>query len=191
MSPGPEAQDEPLERYRDYLRVLARLHLDHRLQGKVEPSDLVQETLLKAHQARSQGQFRRQGDAETAAWLRTILANALADAVRRYGTEARDVQRERSLQQALHESSSRLEEWLAVAAPSPAEAALRQERLLRLAAALAQLPEDQRLAVELRHLKGLSLAEAAEGLGRSKGAVAKLLFRGLDRLRELLDESKG
>jgi RNA polymerase sigma-70 factor (ECF subfamily) len=186
MPPEAEGRDKPLEQYREYLRLLARLHLDHRLQGKLDPSDIVQETMLKAHQAMHQGQFRRQSEAETAAWLRTILANALADAVRRYGTGARDVQRERSLQQAVEESSSRLEQWLAAEKSSPAEAVLRQERLLRLAAALAQLPEDQRLAVELRHLRGVSLAEAAERLGRSKGAIAKLLFRGLDRLRELL-----
>jgi RNA polymerase sigma-70 factor (ECF subfamily) len=191
MSPETEARDKPLEQYREYLRLLARLHLDHRLQGKLDPSDIVQETMLKAHQAMLEGQFCRQSEAETTAWLRTILANALADAARRYGTYARDVQRERSQQQAVEESSSRLEQWLAAEKSSPAEAVLRQEQLLRLAAALAQLPEDQRLAVELRHLKGVSLAEAAEKLGRSKGAVAKLLFRGLDRLRELLACSKG
>jgi RNA polymerase sigma-70 factor (ECF subfamily) len=66
---------------------------------------------------------------------------------------------------------------------------MRQEQLLRLADALAQLPEDQRRAVELRHLGGCTVASVAEQMRRSKEAVAKLLFRGVARLRELLNES--
>ena len=178
----------PLEAYRDYLRLLARLHLDPRLRGKLDASDLAQEALLKAHQARDQ--FRWRSEAELAAWLRKILANTLSDAVRRFTAAARDVHLERSLEQAVEESSSRMEAWLAAPDSSPAEQALRQEGLLALAGALARLPEDQRRAVELRHLQGCSLDEAAREMSRSKGAVAKLLFRGVARLRELLEEAK-
>jgi RNA polymerase sigma-70 factor (ECF subfamily) len=64
----------------------------------------------------------------------------------------------------------------------------RQEQLLRLAGALARLPEDQRQAVELHHLKGRPVAEVAEQLGRSPSAVGSLLYRGLKKLRELLAE---
>jgi RNA polymerase sigma-70 factor (ECF subfamily) len=177
-----------LERYREYLRMLARLQLDARLRGKLDPSDIVQETLLKAHQALDR--FRWQSEAELAAWLRTILANTLADAVRKYQTGARDVGQERSLQAALEESSARVEAWLAAEGSSPEERAVRQEELLRLAEALGTLADDQRQAVELRHLAGCSVAEVAERMGRSKEAVAKLLLRGLARLRERLDESK-
>src|SRR3954462_8966841 len=138
MADQAQARGRSLERYRQYLRLLARLQLDPRLQGKLDPSDLVQETLLKAHQALDQ--FDWQGEAETAAGLRKILANPWTDAVRKYTTGTRDVELEQSLQQSLEQSSSRLEGWLLAERSSPTEHVSRQERLLRLAEALAALP---------------------------------------------------
>jgi RNA polymerase sigma-70 factor (ECF subfamily) len=180
-----EPRRRPLEQYREYLHLLARLQVDERLQGKLDPSDVVQETLLKAHAAL--GQFHGASDAEMAAWLRAILTNTLTDALRRFQARARKVDQERSLQAALEESSSRLEAWLAAEQSSPSEQAIRQEQLLDLAQALAGLPPDQRRALELRYLKGCTVAEVASQMDRTKEAVAKLLLRGLARLRNLLD----
>jgi RNA polymerase sigma-70 factor (ECF subfamily) len=185
-TPPHDAPD--LEGYRDYLHLLARLQLDPRLRGKVDVSGVVQQTLLEAYQARQRlpdGQPER-----TAAWLRQVLANNLRDEVRKFATAARDAGRERSLEAALDESSSRVEAWLAADQSSPSERADRNERLLALARALATLPDDQRQAVELHHLHGRHLEEIAAGMNRSKGAVAALLFRGLKKLRELLGESE-
>jgi RNA polymerase sigma-70 factor (ECF subfamily) len=173
-----------LEGFRDYLALLARLQLAPRLRGKVDLSGVVQQTLLEAHQAmdRLSGMTAEQ----QAAWLRKALACNLADEVRKLGTAMRDVTRERSLEQAVEESSGRLEAWLATDHSSPSEHAVRNEQLLRLAHALAQLPEDQRLAVELHHLRGWPVAEVARELSRTEGAAGALLARGLKKLRQLL-----
>lgn len=175
-----------LEQFRAYLQLLARLQLDPRLLGKVDLSGVVQQTLLEAHMAWEQ--FRVMTPTQQAAWLRKALAHNLADEARKLSTAARDVSRERSLEAAVEESSARLEAWLASEESSPSVRAERNEQLLRLAGALTQLPEDQRIAVELHHLRGMPLAEVAEQLNRTKGAVAKLLYRGLDNLHTLLAE---
>jgi RNA polymerase sigma-70 factor (ECF subfamily) len=183
-----EVIGDSLERCREYLHLLARLHLDHRLQGKLDPADIVQQTLMKAHEKRSQ--FRGHTDAELTAWLRQILVNNLAEAVRRFGAESRDVARERSLETSLEESSARLESWLAADQSSPSQKFMRQEQGIRLADALAELPDDQRRAVELHHLKGYSVAEVGELMDRSRPAVVGLLFRGLKKLRQLLKDQE-
>jgi RNA polymerase sigma-70 factor (ECF subfamily) len=188
MEHAPDDPTRDLERFRDYLGLLARLNLDPRLRGKVDLSGVVQQTLLEAYQARDR--FRGMDADHQTAWLRLALANNLRDEVRKFGTAARDVTRERSLHAALDESSSRLEAWLVAEQSSPSQQAMRHERGVLLAAALARLPEDQRRAVELHHLQSRPLVEVASELGRSKGAVAALLFRGLQKLRELLQEEE-
>ena len=186
MAKQAKGSERPLEVYREYLRLLARLQLDPRLRGKLDPSDVVQEALLKAYEKRDQ--FRGQTEAERVAWLRSILANTLVDAARKYGAQGRDVAAERSLEAALHESSARLEQMLATDASSPVQHAEREEELLRLADGLAQLSEDQRTALELKHLSGYTVEAIAQQMGRSKTAIGGLLRRGVKRLRELLHE---
>jgi RNA polymerase sigma-70 factor (ECF subfamily) len=175
-----------LEEYREYLHLLARLRLPPELRQQLDSSDVVQETLLKAHAHAEQ--FRGQSRAEQAAWLRRILANTLADAARKLRREPAE---QVSLEQALGESSARLEAWLQTHDPSPCSQAARQEQLLRLANALAQLPEDNRAAIELRYLQGHSVPEIARLLSRSVPSVAGLLRRGLHALRGLLNDEPG
>ena len=84
---SPGVLDRLLESYRNYLRLLARTGIDASLRGKADPSDLVQETLLKAHQHFSQ--FQGQTETELVAWLRRILTRNLADLVRRFKAAGR------------------------------------------------------------------------------------------------------
>jgi RNA polymerase sigma-70 factor (ECF subfamily) len=100
----------------------------------------------------------------------------------------RDIRRERSLEAGLEDSAARVDAWLAADQSSPSQRVMREELHFHLADALRQLPEDQRLAIELHHLQGCTVAEAAEQMGRTKMAVVGLLFRGLKKLRQLLQE---
>jgi RNA polymerase sigma-70 factor (ECF subfamily) len=176
-----------IEDHRDYLRLLVRLQLGPRLRAKLDASDVVQQAILHAHERRHQ--FRGRTEAEWLAWLRAVLANALAAAARRFDAQSRDLGRERSLEAELDRSASRMECLLAADQTSPSEGAVRGEELLRLAGALAHLPEDQRCVVELHYLKGLTVAQVAERIGRTRPAAVGLLFRGLRQLRTLLHDS--
>ena len=124
------------ERYRDYLLLLARIQLDPGLRAKLDPSDVVQQTLLKAHQ--NWDQFRGRSEAELAAWLRAILARHLADVVRKFDPWLGG--REQSLEAALEQSSAQLESWLAAEHTPGSKKFERQEELLRMAEAAGQPP---------------------------------------------------
>jgi RNA polymerase sigma-70 factor, ECF subfamily len=178
---GPEFIELPLTRFRAYLRLLARMQLPPKLWAKVGASDVVQQTLLEAQQAQSQ--FRGQSEGEWLAFLRQTLARNLADLVRLYSREKRDISRE------IEQSSLQLEQFARTAEPSPSQQAVKNEQLLQLAEALGRLPDDQRIAVELKHLQSWSVRQIAELIGKSEVAVGGLLYRGIRKLRELFEES--
>jgi len=181
----PAAQAEVLVRYQPWLRILARLQLDRRFQGKFDASDIVQLTMLEA--CRAFPQFRGTTEAELTAWLRQVLARVLAHEVRRYqGTRQRDVDREVSFEQALADSSQRLGDMLAASGSSPSQQAARHEQELILAEVLARLPDDYREVIILRNLEGLSHEEIAQRMDRTPGAVRMLWVRALARLRHEL-----
>jgi RNA polymerase sigma-70 factor (ECF subfamily) len=186
MESEAKADGPAVEQFRSYLLLLARMHLGREAGHRLDPSDLVQQTLLDAH--RQRGDFRGSEPAEMAAWLRRMLACNLADAWRALKRGKRDLAREQSLEAALAESSARVEVWLAAEQSSPSQQAAQNEQLLRLADALTTLPEPQREAVVLHYWQELPLAEVAEQMGRSPASVAGLLQRGLKALRGLLAE---
>ena len=144
------------------MTLLVRVQSEVRWQGKIDLSGVVQQTLLEAYQAGEQ--LDDANDAQKAGWLKRALANNLADEIRKLTTARRDAGRERSLQAAMDESVSQLEQLLPAQQASPSQEVVRAERLLRLTAALSELPEAQRSVIELHHLRGQSLAEVAEAL---------------------------
>jgi RNA polymerase sigma-70 factor, ECF subfamily len=174
-----------LELYRNYLRLLARLQIGRRLQGKVDESDLVQETFLEAH--RHFGRFRGTTEAELMGWLRQILAAVTANLLRRYyGTQRRDVRLERELADDLDRSSQALAGGLAARQSSPSERAARREQAVLLADALGRLPAAYQEVIILSHLEGLAFPEVARRMGRSVDSVKNLWARALARLRRSL-----
>jgi RNA polymerase sigma-70 factor (ECF subfamily) len=174
-----------LDRFRPWLVLLARTQLAGRLGGKLDASDVAQQALLEACKALPQ--FRGSTEAELSAWLRSILAGVLGDAFRRFhGARARDPAREVSLDAELAASSCRLGGLLADGGPSPSEAADRHEQAVRLADALARLPDDYREVIVLRNLEELSHEDVAARMGRAVGAVRMLWLRALSRLRREL-----
>jgi RNA polymerase sigma-70 factor (ECF subfamily) len=183
----PGAIDRLLEQYRRYLKLLARTGIDASLQGKADPSDLVQETFLKAH--RHFDRFRGEREGELMAWLRQILARSLADLIRRFHIgEARRVGRERSLEQMLNASSQALDRLLAGPGSSPSVSVQRRELAVVLADALAELNDDQREVIVLRSLEQRDWDEVASRMQRSVGSVRMLWARALKRLRPLLEK---
>jgi len=183
---GP-AWGELLERYRNYLTLLARLQIGRLLRGKVDAADLVQESFLEAH--RKLRLFQGSTEPEFVAWLRQILGTCLAHLIRRYrGTQRRDVRLERRLAEELEQSSRVLDRGLIAPQSSPSQRAARREQAVRLADALEQLPADYREAIVLRHLEGLSFPEVARRMDRSVDSVEKLWVRALARLRSVLGE---
>ena len=154
-----------LEVYRNYLTLLAELQIDRRIQGKVDASDLVQETFLHAH--RGFGKFQGTTEAELIEWLRRILASRLTDVLRHFwGTQRCDLRLERQLDQEL-DRSSQIAQALVLPESSPSQKAARREQAVVVADALRQLPADYRKTIVLHHFEQLSFLDVAHHMGRS------------------------
>ena len=172
-------------RYRGFLRLLAEGQVEAPYRKRVDASDMVQETLLKAW--RDRGQFRGRTREELLSWLRTILAHTIANARRDHRRLHCDYRLERSIEASIDDSSRRVLDWLSAKAPTASSQFVRVELLDRVAAAVEALPPLQREAVTLRHWQGLPLQEIAAQMGRSSGAVAGLIHRGVEKVRGTVD----
>lgn len=168
-------------RFLPELRSVARLLVPPWLIRKLGPQDLVQQTMEDACKCREK--LPAMSDREALAYLKKALKRNLIDAFRKYGNERADLTPE-----VLVDSSMRLVEWIAAEQTSPSEQAMRREQFARLAEALLELPDSQRVAIEMRYLQGMRVRDIAPLLNRSADAVSLLLFRGLAALRDILNE---
>jgi RNA polymerase sigma-70 factor (ECF subfamily) len=183
---GGPAVGALLEHYRHYLYLLARARMGRQLQGRLDPSDLVQETFLAAH--RDFAAFRGTTEAELVGWLKQILVARLADQIRRHvKAKARDVRLETMLAREMDQSSEALARAVPVTHETPSEHAEQRERAVLLAEALKELPPHYEEVIVLRHLEGLSFAEVARRMERTVDSVEKLWVRALARLRRTLE----
>jgi RNA polymerase sigma-70 factor, ECF subfamily len=181
-----------LGRHRERLRRMVALRLDRRLQGRVDPSDVLQEACLDA--ARRLPEYHKNPAMPFFLWFRLLACQRLVDEHRKHlGAAARDAGREISLYRgALPETSSAaLAAHLLGRLTTPSQAAIRVERKLRLQEALNSLDSIDREVLALRHFEELSNTEAAAVLGLDKSAASKRYARALIRLKEILASLPG
>jgi RNA polymerase sigma-70 factor (ECF subfamily) len=182
-----EAAAELFTRWRDRLRQMVALRLDRRLQGRLDPSDVLQEAYLDVQ--KKVPEFADKGDLPPYLWLRLITAECLLVLHRKHlGAQMRDAGREvslggRGLPAATTHSLANL---LLGRLTSPSEAAIRAEQQLRLQEALNGMDPLDREVLTLRHFEELSNSEVATVLGLSKSAASNRYIRALGRLKEIL-----
>lgn len=155
------------------------------LKKKIEPEDILQEASLEAVKSLEKVDL---SDRDPITWLFQICERKIIDAHRRhFASQKRDASREAALPEG-SQGAGGIANLLAASMTTPSEAFSRDQRQLRMLAALDTLPEDQREALRLRYLIGLPSKEIAAKLGKSDGAMRVMLSRSLAKLQEMLTE---
>jgi RNA polymerase sigma-70 factor (ECF subfamily) len=183
----PAAVDQLLARHREPVRRMIDMRLDRAIARRVDASDIAQEVLLEA--SRRLRDYLRQPDLPFHLWLRHIARDHLIDAHRRHRVaKRRTVDRERPIQSGPSDRSSvELIAELIDRELTPATAALRKELQNRFQSVLADLDEDDREIILMRHFEQLSNQEVAAALGLTEPAASMRHLRALRKMRELLD----
>ncbi len=179
------ARDELFRKCRSYINLVARAQVETWLQAKVDASDLVQQTMMDAHQGFAN--FRGNTEGEWRAWLRRILDNNTFDFVRQFkGTEKRQINKEFRFQMPKADDSESPRYEPSANVESPSQFVLRQEQEILIADAIGQLDEDYQEVILLRNLQRLSFNDIAERMGRSRPAVQMLWMRAVKKLQEVM-----
>jgi len=177
--------------HHDRLRRMVALRLDPRLQGRIDPSDVLQETYLEA--AQGLAEHLRSSDIPFYLWLRLLAGSRLARAHRAHlGTSKRAAGREVPIATALPEASSLvLADCLVSAADRPSEATIRAEERAGMQQALERLDDADREVLALRHYEQMTTAEIGQVLDISSAAASKRYLRALEKLRGILVQAPG
>lgn len=184
--------DDLFTRYRRRLTEMVRLRLSPRVQGRVDPSDIVQEAYLEI--AAKLDEYLQAPTLPFYLWLRLVTGQKLALAHRRHlGVKARAAGREISLTggRVPEASSAALAARLVGKASSPSQAVLRAERRRQVQEALQQMDPIDREVLTLRHFEQLTNAETALALGIKEPAACNRYVRALERLRGILTTMPG
>ena len=185
-----DAVNRLLQRYRGFVQLIVRCRFRGQLKARVDSSDVVQETLLRA--AQNIDQCDGTDGEHWEAWLRRIAEREVIHQLRHHlGAEKRAIDRERSLVLPGSQTGSRLDQWLVKTRSTPSLVLARKERAIMLSDALARLPEDYREVLILRHLEELNFPEVAQRMNRSAGAVRVLWVRALKKLRDEVTQMAG
>jgi RNA polymerase sigma-70 factor (ECF subfamily) len=187
-----QALAELFARYRDRLRRMVKLRLDRRLQGRIDPSDVLQEAYLDV--AQRAPEYASNPTMPFFLWLRWLTGQRLLMLHRQHlGAKMRDAGQEVSLYRgALPQASSvSLAAQLLGRMTSPSLAAVRAEMQLQLQEALNGMDPIDREVLTLRHFEELSNGETAAVLGITKAAASNRYIRALKRLKEVLSSMPG
>jgi RNA polymerase sigma-70 factor (ECF subfamily) len=186
-SADPAALGELFNQHRDRLRRMIELRMDHRLRGRLDPSDVLQDAFVEF--ARALPEYLHHPESPFYLWLRCITGRKLHALHRQHlGRRMRDAGREISLYRGtLPEASSvSLAAQLVGKLTTPSQACLRAELQVRVQQALNEMEPFDREVLALRHYEQLSNRETAEVLGISEAAASIRFIRALRRLKELL-----
>lgn len=187
-----QAVADLFERHREQLVRMVRIRLDPRLQGRLDPADVVQEAFLDVR--RRFAEYADNPKVTLLVWLRAITGQRLVDLYRFHlGARVRDARREVSLYRGAlpQASSASLAAQLLGRLTSPSQVAVRAETKLRVQEALNTMDEIDREILCMRHFEFLTNSETAEALGLKPAAASNRYIRALRRLKDVLSDVAG
>ncbi|HYE17374.1 MAG TPA: sigma-70 family RNA polymerase sigma factor [Tepidisphaeraceae bacterium] len=191
MAGDGRALERLMEIVEPQLTAYVARHLPTDLRAQLDPPDVAQDVYVEAF--RHFGDFRPDGNPDAfARWVLTIARHRLINVVAALRAAKRGGGA-RTLRDGSEDGGGvvRLLEQLAAQRRTPSQSAAAHEDVRRLEQCIADLPEDYRRAVTLRHLEGLAVADVARAMDRTPGAVHMLCSRGLRALRDRLADGPG
>lgn len=176
--------------HRDRLLRVIDFRLDHRLQSRVDPEDVLQEAYIEI--TKRWPAYRAEMPVSFYVWARQITLQTLIDVQRRHFGQKRSPQREnRPHYNSVDGTSDSIARVIESQLTTPSRAVIRAEEVQQLQEALATMDATDREVLALRHFEHLGNAEVAEALGLSPTAASNRYVRAMTRLGEILRKISG